>query len=334
MDVLTDFLDSVRLRSVVHGRLELTAPWGARLARTPHAYFYVVDRGECRLEIDDEPPLRLQGGDLVLLNRGPAHTIRDSPTSPTLSIDALAELPTDAHGLRRCGGGGALTAMIVGCFTFEGSQRNRLVQALPPIVHVRGQGPTRYDWLQAALQFVTVESGTLQPGGPAVVSRLMDILFIQGIRAHLDASKDVPRGWVRALRDPQIAPALAALHEHPERRWTVEAVSAEAAMSRSAFAARFSQLVGEPPLQYLTRWRMHKAAELLRTGSSIGEVSLRVGYEAEAAFSKAFKRWFGASPGAYRANGAQADRSGGVVRDSRAVPRPRRNRSRLALVRD
>jgi len=121
------------------------------------------------------------------------------------------------------------------------------------------------------------------------------------VRAHLAQSADGATGWLRAVVDPQIGGALGLMHEKPEERWTVEALASRAAMSRSAFAARFAHLVGEPPLTYLTRWRMQKATRLLRSEhASLGEVASRVGYETEAAFSKVFKRWTGVAPGTYR----------------------------------
>jgi transcriptional regulator GlxA family with amidase domain len=175
------------------------------------------------------------------------------------------------------------------------------VAALPPVVHVRGDDGTAIQWLEASLQFVACEMASGQPGAETVVRRLADILFVQAVRAHLAQSGEGAKGWLRALVDPQIGEALGLIHAKPEEPWTVELLASRVAMSRSAFAARFTQLAGEPPLSYLTRWRMDKATRLLRTSNaSIGEVAARVGYDAEAAFSKAFKRRIGMAPGAYR----------------------------------
>lgn len=307
MDVLTDALEAIHLKSVIHGRLELTAPWGFR-ADFGHSGFYVVTRGNCWLEVDGvDQPVQLSSGDFVLLPHRQAHVLRDSRRTravPAREVFAKCPKSTDGcqpGGIRRYGGGGALTTMVGGCFLFEDGGRNPLVAALPPVVHVKGDGGRAVQWLEASLQFVSSEMASGQPGAETVVSRLADILFVQAVRAHLAQSSEEATGWLRALVDPKVGAALGLMHEKPEQAWTVEALASRVAMSRSAFAARFAQLVGEPPLTYLTRWRMQKASRLLRGGhASIGEVAARVGYEAEAAFSKAFKRWIGVAPGAYR----------------------------------
>ena len=307
MDVLTDALEAIHLKSVIHGRLELSAPWGFRVD-FGHSGFYVVTRGNCWLEVDGvDEPVQLASGDFVLLPHRQPHVLRDSRrTKAAAASEVFARCPKSTQGcqpggIRRYGGGGALTTMVGGCFLFEDGAQNPLVASLPPIVHVKGDGGRAVQWLEASLQFVASEMASGQPGAETVVSRLADILFVQAVRAHLAQSADETTGWLRALVDTQVGAALGLMHEKPEEPWTVEALASRVAMSRSAFAARFAQLVGEPPLTYLTRWRMQKATRLLRDRhASIGEVASRVGYEAEAAFSKAFKRWTGVAPGAYR----------------------------------
>ena len=307
MDVMTDALEAIHLKSVIHGRLELSAPWGFRVD-FGHSGFYVVTRGNCWLEVDGvDEPVQLASGDFVLLPHRQPHVLRDSRrTKAAAASEVFARCPKSTQGcqpggIRRYGGGGALTTMVGGCFLFEDGAQNPLVASLPPIVHVKGDGGRAVQWLEASLQFVASEMASGQPGAETVVSRLADILFVQAVRAHLAQSADETTGWLRALVDTQVGAALGLMHEKPEEPWTVEALASRVAMSRSAFAARFAQLVGEPPLTYLTRWRMQKATRLLRDRhASIGEVASRVGYEAEAAFSKAFKRWTGVAPGAYR----------------------------------
>jgi AraC-like DNA-binding protein len=307
MDVLTDALEAIHLKSMIHGRLELTAPWGFRVD-FGHSGFYVVTRGTCWLEVDGVgEPVQLASGDFVLLPHGQSHVLRDNRRTRAVSArEVFTKCPESTPGcqpggIRRYGGGGALTTMVGGCFVFEDGGKNPLVASLPPVVHVKGDGGRAVQWLEASLQFVASEMASGQPGAETVVSRLADILFVQAVRAHMAQSADDAGGWLRAVVDPQVGAALSLMHEKPEAEWTVEALATRVAMSRSAFAARFAHLVGEPPLTYLTRWRMQKATRLLRVGhASIGEVAFRVGYEAEAAFSKAFKRWTGMAPGAYR----------------------------------
>jgi len=307
MDVLTDVLEAVHLKSLFYGRLELTAPWGL-LMEGDRPGFYVVTRGTCWLEVEGTgDPAQLAGGDFFLLLRGQRHSIKNSRETPALPVaDVLGECSDSGRGcqpggVRHYGGGGALTTLVGGCFLFEGGEKNPLLSSLPPVIHVRGDRGTTVQWLEANLQFVAAEMASGQPGAQTVVSRLADILFVQAVRAHLAESGDQARGWLRGLVDPQIGEALGLIHEKPEEPWTVESLASRVAMSRSAFAARFAHLVEQPPLAYLTRWRMQKATRLLRTGqASLGEVARRVGYDAEAAFSKAFKRSMGIAPGAYR----------------------------------
>jgi AraC-like DNA-binding protein len=308
MDVLTDVLEAVHLKSLFYGRLELTAPWGLRMDGERPG-FYVVTRGTCWLEVDGTAePVQLAGGDFLLLLRGQKHAIKNSRETPALPVaDVLGECSDSGTGcqpggVRHYGGGGALTTLVGGCFLFDdGGEKNPLLSSLPPVIHVKGDTGTTVQWLEANLQFVASEMASGQPGAQTVVSRLADILFVQAVRAHLAQSGQGVKGWLRALVDPQIGEALGLIHEKPQEPWTVESLALRVAMSRSAFAARFADLVEEPPLTYLTRWRMQKATRLLSTGqASIGEIAHRVGYDAEAAFSKAFKRSMGVAPGAYR----------------------------------
>lgn len=306
MDVLTDVLEAIRFTSLVHGRLELTAPWGFHLEPGSPG-FYVVTRGACWLAVDGEAaPIQLAGGDFVLLPKGQAHAVKDHPrtaAAPIAEVLGTAAGSKDGckgGGVRHYGGGGAPTILVGGCFQFDGA-RNPLLESLPPVIHVQGDRDSTVQWFETTLQFVACEMAAARPGSQTVVSRLADILFVQAVRAYLAQSGEAAKGWLRALVDPHIGAALGLIHEKPEEPWTVETLASEVAMSRSAFAARFMQLVEEPPLTYLTRWRMDKASRLLRaTTASIGEIAARVGYDAEAAFSKAFKRWVGVPPGAYR----------------------------------
>lgn len=306
MDVLTDVLESVHVRSLIVGRLEFTAPWGLKMTGGVPG-FYVVTRGMCWLEVEGlDEPVQLAGGDFVVLPKGQAHVIRDSRRTRALPA---AEVLKSCSNRQRCqpggvfkyGGGGAGTTIVGGCFRVDDAANDPLIRSLPPIIHVRADRGTPVEWLEATLQFVASEMAAGQPGAATVVSRLADILFVHAVRAHLAEAGQRATGWLRALVDPQIGQALGFIHQQPEMGWTVESLAGRVGMSRSAFAARFMQLVEEPPLTYLTRWRMTKASRLLRVGrSSIGEISGQVGYEAEAAFSKAFKRWHGVAPGTYR----------------------------------
>jgi len=312
MDVLTEVLESIHVRGLISGRLECSAPWGLRLEAGRPA-FYVVTRGSCQLVVEGAPrAVQLAGGDFVLLPKAQAHVIRDSARSAARPArDVLRSCASNRGcqpgGVFQLGGGGALTTLVGGCFQMEAGHGNPLLTSLPSIIHVRGDRGTPVQWLESTLQFIASEMASGLPGAETVVSRLADILFVQAVRAYVADQGEEAGGWLRALVDRQIGPALSLIHQRPEEAWTVESLAANVAMSRSAFAARFNDLVEEPPLTYLTRWRMTKASRLLRTGTAtMSEIAAQVGYDAEAAFSKAFKRWIGTAPGAYRRAGGAA----------------------------
>lgn len=311
MDVLTDVLQSFRLRSQVYGRVELTAPWGFRADASdlPHPILFVVSRGTCWLEVDGVAgPLPLAGGDFVLLPRGNASILRDTTNTPVVSMETMLQACGKAPGqcetspVLHYGGGGTPVSLISGCLHFEEGGSSPIVDALPALIHVKGDQGESVQWLASTLQFLACEAASSWPGSEAIRSRLADILFVQAVRYHISASGDHPAGWLRALNDAQIGKSLRLIHEKPADPWTVESLAEGVAMSRSAFAERFSTLVGEGPLTYLTKWRMKKAAQMLRRAdSTIATVARAVGYEAEASFGKAFKRAMGVAPGEYRA---------------------------------
>jgi AraC-like DNA-binding protein len=228
----------------------------------------------------------------------------DNPQTPPVPLDRLLPENQAGNPVIRHGGGGAETQLICGSFQFENAAESPLLSLLPSLIHIRGNGSEAEDWLASTLQLLAFEARQARPGAKTVISRLTEIIFVQAVRAWMENQPAGQRGWLGALRDPQIGTALELIHHAPERPWSVATLAREVAMSRSPFAARFTALVGEPPLAYLTHWRMHRAARLLRSDSlSVGEVAERVGYESAAAFSKAFKRCFGQAPGAYRHTG-------------------------------
>lgn len=308
MDVLTDVLESIHARSLLLGRLDLTAPWGLEFdgPAEPGLAYFVVTRGVAVLETSGEADRWLNGGDFVLIRTSLGRTLRDNPTSPVVpASEALRSCPhrqeCQPGGVFRYGGGGALTTVIGGRIEIDSFAHNPLLRSLPPVIHVRGDHGSPASWLETTLQFISSEMHSGQPGASTVVSRLIDVLLVQAIRTHLTQSSDRAGNWLRALVDPQIGRALSLIHERPDAPWTVQRLAEGVAMSRSAFSARFSELVEEPPLTYLTRWRMARATRMLHTTTdNLSEVASRVGYEAEAAFSKAFKRWNGMAPGEYR----------------------------------
>ncbi|WP_317987921.1 AraC family transcriptional regulator [Hyalangium gracile] len=300
-DVLADLLDTMRLSTLVYGRLELSAPWGIQLHDGDAAHIMIVARGGARLEVEGaEAPVILSAGDLALLPHGGGKALRDAEGSPLHQFSPSACLAGRTTAPLRLGGGGARTTLVSGAFRFGAAPRSLLFDALPRVIHVAADDPQASSSLAAAVQLFIAESVSRSPGSSVVASRLADVLLVQAIRAHI-STRGCKEHGLRALADPQIGKALALIHERSAEPWTVESLASAVALSRSGFAARFSALVGEPPLEYLARWRMTKAAQFLRESNlSMREVAEQVGYQNEASFNRAFKRWEGIAPGTYR----------------------------------
>lgn len=301
MDVLTDVLETLRARAACYARVAAAGAFGFALPRSEDARFYVALEGRASVCADGEI-IELEAGELVLLPHGTAHSVHDRPET---EARPFAELLTgcDRRGPAsvELGSGGDRAVLVCGRIVLDDGAHHPLLPVLPKVIALRARDGHSADWLAPTLSFLAAEAGTELPGARTVVSRLADILFIQVVRAHLTAAPDQVSGWLGALRDPQIGSALGCMHDDPAHPWTVEALAQRVAMSRSTFAVRFAEIVGEPPLHYLTRWRMQKARSLLREARvPLSEVAARVGYDSEAAFSKAFKRAVGEAPGAYR----------------------------------
>lgn len=304
MDSIDAVLKTLKVKSTCYGRFDFTNPWGLEIEEQPtHASFVVVLRGSCWLEKKAlSNPVALSGGDLVLFPRDTGHVIRGQLGNSAITLESILKNKDPETQVFHHGGGGAMSMLICGCFEFEMFETNPLLTALPDMIHVKGEEGRAVPWLETTLQFLAGEIGSTLPGSETVVTHLTQILFIQAVRAHISSSETChQKGLARALTDPQIGQALALMHQMPQESWTVESLAFQAGMSRAGFAARFRELVGEPPMQYLTRWRMHKAASQLHAGEkNISEIATQVGYEAVAAFSKAFKRTTGFSPGEFR----------------------------------
>ena len=301
-DLVSQILRGVRVRSTVYCRSLLGAPWGFGVAARGNPAFHVVTSGSCWLEVDGEPrQFALGAGDLVVLPTGRRHWLRDNPASPATELgDILASTPLDEHRRLRHGGPGARTGLLCGGFALQGGT-HPVLEALPPALHIRGVAGRPVPWLAATLALLSVETSADAPGAGEVVTRLADTLLTQALRVALAELESSDGAGIHALSDPQIAAAIELIHGQPERAWSVGGVAAEVSLSRSAFSARFRQLVGESPRSYITRTHLAHAATLLHaTNASLAEIAGRVGYGSEFSFSKAFKRAFEISPGAYR----------------------------------
>ena len=302
-DPLGEALHFLRMSGAFYGRSELTAPWGITLPPMPgFLWFHVVTSGRGWLEGKGDPT-QVGPGDLALVPHGEGHVLRSEPGAPAPGILELErEQVSERYEILRHGDGGAPTTLICGAVRFDHPAARNLVEMLPAIIHIGASSSPRMDWTRSTLRLMSAEAEELRPGGEAVITRLADILVIQAIRSWLESDPAARTGWLGALHDPQIGQAIALIHREPARPWTVASLAAQVAMSRSAFAARFTALVNEPAMSYVTRWRMHLALSALQDeGATVAELAGRLGYRSEAAFARAFKRVTGLPPGAVNA---------------------------------
>jgi AraC-like DNA-binding protein len=303
VDPLGETLHLLRLTGTLYCRSELTAPWGVDLpAIDGSMMFHIVTMGQCWLEVEGEEPRLLQQGSLVLVPHGNGHCIRSSLQDESVPLfDIPVEQVSDRYEIMRYGGAGELTHITCCVVRFDHIAGQRLITLLPKVLHIDSWADDEDSWLQSTLRFIAREAKELRPGGETVITHLADILIIQAIRAWIDSSPEAERGWLAALRDHQIGKALAAIHREPKKKWSVASLAKEVGMSRSGFSARFTNMVGESAMRYLTQWRMQLARnQLQETSDSLAVLADRFGYQSEAAFCRAFKRMFGVSPGRVR----------------------------------
>jgi AraC-like DNA-binding protein len=302
-DPLGETLHLLRLTGTLYCRSELTAPWGVDLpAFDGCMMFHVVTAGSCWLEVEGDEPRLLQQGSLALVPHGTGHCIRSSPTAEAEPLfDIPVEKVSDRYEIMRYGGAGELTHLTCGVVRFDHVAGQQLIALLPRVLQIDTWDDDEGSWLQSTLRFITREARELRPGGETVITHLADILIIQAIRSWIDSAPEADSGWLAALRDKHVGKALAAIHREPEKDWSVASLAKEVGMSRSGFSARFTQLVGESAMRYLTQWRMQLArVQLQETSESLSVLADRLGYQSEAAFCRAFKRVFGVSPGSVR----------------------------------
>ena len=296
-------LEDPSWRSWILGHIPFSAPWGIRVD-SPHGWFCQVSGGPCVLEIDGCPqPVSVCNGDVVFLPSNCKHCWKDRLESPTVPLsDLLEPRRADHRETLPPGIGGPHTSLFAGCFmSWQKAEPNPLDMPLPRFVHIKTSAGNIHGDLQHLLKMIEVESTSKQPYGQAIINRLVQILVMKVVQDCLGQTQDRAAHVLQARMDPHISLALALIHDQPECPWTVARLAERAAMSRSAFCAHFASLVGRPPFEYLTEWRMFRACQLLRrTPAGLKEVAARVGYGSAAAFGKAFARWAGTTPHAYR----------------------------------
>src|SRR5262245_37323574 len=309
MDALAEVLQVSRITGCVMARVRAHEPWGLHLAPVRGAAAHAIIAGTCWLRTAGDRPRRLMPGDVVLLPSGAPHDLVSSPDGPTLALDqASKEGLLSPDGDLLLAGSGAPTCFFCAAYSYDAKVAQPLLSLLPPVLHVAASDHGGDSAVQAVLRLLGAELGRRNVGSRTVVDRLMVGLCVHVVREWLDREEsDSSASWIRGLRDPTIAGVLAVLHGRPAEPWTLDRIAQEVHVSRSTLARRFRDRVGEPPLEYLTRWRMDIAARLLRdTDEPVGEIGRRVGYDSEFAFSRAFTRVRGVAPGRYRKSRREA----------------------------
>lgn len=313
MDPLSDILSLLKVKSTLSSRLEARGRFAFVYPGYSHVKFGAVLAGRFQLCIEGAPPSTIfEAGDFYMLTGGQPFRLASDPgvTSQEAPQDGprMVARHRDPDGVVRYGASGELVALASGGFVFDDQRRgggeisSLLLRHLPPLIRLKGDHAGARA-LSSVLELLALETGEVRPGAEVARESLATLVLVQMLRVYLEQAEH-PEGWLGAMADPRIGAALSRLHGDLGRRWTVESLAAEAGMSRTAFASRFKRLVGSPPLDYLGRWRMIVARTALQGGEeAIAAIAGRIGYQSETAFSTAFKRATGESPGRFRANG-------------------------------
>lgn len=299
VDILSGVLRSIRLRGSVFFCSKLSSPWGMTLDKTEHPRFHIVLEGSCWLQTSDMPePVMLQEGDTVLITHGNGHWVADKPDSDRVASDKAAVAYQQGTPLFR--GNTVSTRLLCGRFHLDTRVQHPLITTLPASIRMTNMDTAERSWLHQTALLIADGLEQHQPGVDVLIDRICEALFIQIMRSNT-ALQNNDTGFLSALYDPSLNHALQCIHEHPAHNWTVESLAARCNVSRSAFASRFQQKIGIAPIAYLTLWRMQNALCLLRdTPLSLAQISEHLGYSSDMALAKAFKRFYGETPGAMR----------------------------------
>ncbi|NJK52574.1 MAG: AraC family transcriptional regulator [Leptolyngbyaceae cyanobacterium SU_3_3] len=302
MDALTDVLDAIELKGCITARTALDPPWHYNFAASQDTIFHLLSSGGGYLsfEGDPTPPMRFEGGGILLFPFGHAHSIYDELTSPLVGVSHVAYSAQSQFRAFPDTDEGSKMVVLCGAFRLKHPGAFPLLHSLPKVIHIPAEQGHISPGFTEIMCSIAREASAPRLGTEVMLRRLTELLFIQVIRIWVEQQAGASKGWLAALHDRSISTALGLIHQSPERKWKVEELAAAAALSRAVFSARFTSLVGKPPIEYLTYWRMYRATRLLKNNVEVEKIAELLGYESEVAFRKAFKREVGMPPARYR----------------------------------
>lgn len=303
MDLLSEILQIVKLRGIVYFHARFQSPWGMEIPAGQFANYHIVTDGECWVKTASvDKQLLLQKGDMILFPRGDSHTLVDSPQSEIVSADELLNnvRKSSSDEMIFGGEGSHSSSLICGHFEYEREYPHPLFETLPPLIHISAGNHPNARWFTTASELAAQISSGNSMGKDAVINRLAETLFIQALAGYLESIESLS-SFLAAMQDRNIGLVLKSIHAEIAHDWSVTELANIANMSKSTFSSKFHNMVGEPPIVYLARWRMLKAREMLaETRMPINLISEKVGYQSEFSFSRAFKKMTGLTPGAAR----------------------------------
>jgi AraC-like DNA-binding protein len=313
MDALSEVLRAVTLESAFFYNAEFSAPWSFRspescklapyINRSPgHVIVYhLLIEGKAYARLGDER-LAIVPGEVIIFPHGDSHSLESGPCATTVNGEAeLQRIFSEGLKLCRIGGGGEVARFVCGYMVCEPKLSEVLLTGLPGMFKVNVRSDESGQWVENSIRYSIVDAEASGAGGSAVLAKLCEALFAETLRRYMRSLPEQQTGWLAGARDPEVGKALALLHRQPAAPWTIAGLARQVGVSRSVLAERFRQYLGEPPLSYLTRWRLQLGAQLLNsTSHSVGQIASKVGYESEQAFNRAFKRKFGNPPARYR----------------------------------
>jgi AraC-like DNA-binding protein len=315
MDAFSEILSGVRLTGAVFFNAEFSAPWGVSMPASavlstrvaPGAeymiLYHLLIEGRCAIEMPDGQNIALNPGDIVIFPHGDAHRMSSGkdalPPFPDYGISAKVKA-RDLNPLR-AGGGGEIARFVCGYMTCDPHLCRPVLSGLPAVLNVNIRSDGSGQWLENSILHLVDEAASGRAGSDAMLAKLSEVLFIDTLRRYVSGLPEQNTGWLAGTRDPYVGKSLALLHSRVAHPWTIAGLANEVGISRSALVERFTRYIAEPPMTYLTRWRLQLAARMLeKTSRGVAEIAAEVGYESEAAFNRAFRRVYGQPPGRYR----------------------------------